>query len=135
MYVSQETATAQEMNMVIYEFDHGERKTFDTDDDNLKMIYENTFYATCGYDRSWDKLMPVVLKLIGMNKFFFDNDKYIGYRCDINHEHGVGEENIIIRFNLYRPDRKQYIYGGLRFDMDPLKAVYYSVYDSIKKMQ
>jgi hypothetical protein len=135
MYVSNDTATAKEMNMVIYEFDHGEKKKFDTDDENLLSSYENTFYATCGYDMSWDKLMPVVLKLIWMNKFFFTHDKYIGYSCNIDHEHGVGEENIIIQFNLYRPDRMHYLYGGFPFGEDPLKAVYYSVYESIKKMK
>jgi len=120
MYVSQETATAQEMNMVIYEFDHGKKKTFETDDENLKRIYENTFYATCGYDRSWDKLMPVVLKLIGRSNFFLHHSDYIGYRSDFDYEAGIGEDTVI---------------SGFGYNNDPLKAVYYAVYDSIKKMQ
>ena len=135
MYVSNDTATVREMNMVIYEFDHGEKKEFDTDDENLLSAYENTFYYTCGYDRSWDRLMPVLFKLIGMNKFFFTPHKeYVGYDYDFNHEHGVGEEIITVRLNIYRHDCKKYIYG-VPFGKDPLKAVYYSVYESIKKMQ
>jgi hypothetical protein len=120
MYVSQETATVKEMNMVIYEFDHGQKKKFNIDDENLLSVYENTFYLTCGYDRSWDKLMPVVLKLIGRSNFFLRHSDYIGFASDFDYEAGIADDTII---------------GGYGFNNDPLKAVYYAAYNSIKKMQ
>ena len=120
MYVSNDTATVKEMNMAIYEFDHGERKTFDTEDDNLLSAYENTFYATCGYDRSWDRLMPVILKLMGSSNFFLNHSDYIGIRCDFTYEAGIADDTVE---------------SGYGYSNDPLKAVYYAVYDAIKKMK
>jgi hypothetical protein len=120
MYVSEDTVTIKEMNMVIYEFDHGKKKTFDTDDENLLSAYENTFYVTCGYDRSWDRLMPVVLKLMGQSDFFLHHSDYIGYRSDFDYEAAIATDTIV---------------SGYGYNNDPLKAVYYAVYESIKKTQ